>query len=213
MLMVYYDVTSVPPPGPCITLRSASYTCNMTRLHVWRCPPLICQNLPTVFNVSKIRLTLHNYATIQHFNISNILKTQSIIRLCIYSPVLFWFKYPIQWIQYTIFSVHQISHILSSHIFVFNKYNKFNSYSTNYTSHSQYILHNFINNIWMIIPRLQTCKRCLAMYYEGRVLNNIVGKCCCQTFLTGLLIFLFDNICLLLSVSLHHPRSLYRHSS
>ena len=102
------------PPGPCITLRSASYTCNMTTLHVWRCPPLICQNLPTVFNVSKIRLTLHNYATIQHFNISNILKTQSIIRLWIYSPVLFWFKYPIPWIQYTIFSVHQISHIISS---------------------------------------------------------------------------------------------------
>ena len=76
------------PPGPCITLRSASYTCNMTTLHVWRCPPLICQNLPTVFNVSKIRLTLHNYATIQHFNISNILKTQSIIRLGIYSPGL-----------------------------------------------------------------------------------------------------------------------------
>ena len=54
----------------------------------------------------------------------------------------------------------------------------------------------------MIIPRLQTCKRCLAMYYEGRVLNNIVGKCCCQTFLTGLLIFLFDNICSSLSTIL-----------
>ena len=46
------------------------------------------KNLPTVFNVPKIRLTLHNYATIQHFNISNILKTQSIIRLGIYSPGL-----------------------------------------------------------------------------------------------------------------------------
>ena len=110
---------SVRQPGPCITLRSASYTCNMTTLHVRRCQALICQNLPTVFNISKIRLTLHNYATIQHFNISNMLKTQSIIRLCIYSPVLFWFKSPIPWIQYTIFSVHHIH--IPSHIFVFNK--------------------------------------------------------------------------------------------
>ena len=114
LLVVMMMLHQCPPLGPCITLRSASYTCNMTTLHVWRCPALICQNLPTVFNISKIRLTLHNYATIQHFNISNMLKTQSIIRLCIYSPVLFWFKSPIPWIQYTIFSVHHIH--IPSHI-------------------------------------------------------------------------------------------------
>ena len=149
MLVVWWwCYISVRQPGPCITLRSASYTCNMTTLHVRRCQALICQNLPTVFNISKIRLTLHNYATIQHFNISNMLKTQSIIRLCIYSPVLFWFKSPIPWIQYTIFSVHHIH--IPSHIFVFNKYNKFSFYSTEYSSHSKEYSYSFFKflTVW-----------------------------------------------------------------
>ena len=90
------------------------------------------------------------------------------------SPVLVQISNTVNSI-YNIFSPSNFTyHILSSRIFVFNKYNKFNSYSTNYTSHS-HSSYFFINNIWMIIPRLQTCKRCLSMYYDGRVLNNIVG--------------------------------------